>query len=390
MSGEGFTAFLRFYFAAKFPARRTNNFQKASVLAMKKIIHAILILISVNFIFAQNTPQKPLTQAEYVKMLYDLQKTPAKKDELVEAIRRRGIAFELTDGLRGLTASKSKSDADLRRTLEEAARRKANPEKAKLPSEKEAAEILAKTRQATLTAVEEMPDFVVKQQIARSAAYAGTNNFRNLDRLIVAVSYRAEGREEYRILSRNGILEINPQPKQTYEEVGGTSSTGEFVTVLAKIFKPDSDTKFELADTDIIRNRRSLVFDFSIIRDKAKQIISVSGAFDDTAVTGIKGRVWIDRENFRVLRVESQATEIPDGFRIRAANRTIDYDWVTIADEKYLLPSLSDVRLTSREDRQMYETRNVIRFKDYQKYGSEVKILDDDEVLPEEKPNQKD
>jgi len=353
---------------------------------MKKILSVILILISVSFIFAQETAPKPLTQAEYVKMLYDLQKSPGKKDELIEVVRKRGIAFELTDGLRSLTASKSKSDADLRRTLEEAARRKANPERAKLPSEKEASEILAKAREATLAAVDEMPDFVVKQQIARSAAYAGTNNFRNLDRLVVAVSYRSEGREEYRVLSRNGILETNPQPKQTYEEVGGTSSTGEFVTVLAKIFKPDSDTKFELVDTDIIRSRRALVFDYSIVRDKAKQVIIAAGAFDDTAITGMKGRVWIDRESFRVLRVESQATEIPDGFRIRAANRTIDYDWVTIADEKYLLPLLSDVRLTSKEDRRMFETRNVIRFKDYQKYGSEVKILDDDEVLPEEKP----
>jgi hypothetical protein len=87
-----------------------------------------------------------------------------------------------------------------------------------------------------------------------------------------------------------------------------------------------------------------------------------------------------------VLRIESGATDIPDNFRIRAANRTIDYDWVSIADEKYLLPLLSDVRLTSKEDRQSFETRNVIRFKDYQKYGSEVKILDDDEVVPEEKP----
>ncbi len=353
---------------------------------MKKIISVILILVSVSFIFAQQTGQKPLTQAEYVKLLYDLQKSPVKKEEIVEAIRRRGIAFELTDGLRGLTASKSRNDADLRRTLEEAARRKADPEKAKLPSEKDANEILAKAREATLKAVEEMPDFVVKQQIARSAAYAGTNNFRSLDRLVVAVSYRAEGKEEYRILSRNGVLETNPQAKQTYEEVGGTSSTGEFVTVLAKIFKPESDTKFELLDTDIIRNRRALVFDYSIVRDKAKQIITASGAFDDTAVTGMKGRVWIDRENFRVLRIESAATDIPEGFRIRAANRTIDYDWVTIADEKYLLPLLSDVRLTSKEDRQSFETRNVIRFKDYQKYGSEVKILDDDEVVPEEKP----
>jgi len=353
---------------------------------MKKVISLILILFLIGFVSAQTVQLKPLAQSEYVKLLYELEKNPGKKDEVVEAIRRRGIAFELTDGLRGLTASKSKSDADLRRALEEAARRKADPERAKLPSEKESAEILAKTREATLTAVEEMPDFVVKQQIARSAAYAGTNNFRNLDRLIVAVSYRAEGREEYRILSRNGILETNPSLKQSYEEVGGTSSTGEFVTVLAKIFKPESDTKLELVDTDIIRSRRALVYDYSIVRDKAKQVITVAGAFDDTAITGMKGRIWIDRENFRVLRIESAATEIPDGFRIRAANRTIDYDWVTIADEKYLLPLLSDVRLTSREDRQMYETRNVIRFKDYQKFGSEVKILDDDEALPEEKP----
>ena len=357
---------------------------------MKKIISVILLLFSVAAVFAQPVQPKPLTQSEYVKLLYELEKNPGKKDEVVEAIRKRGIGFQLTDGLRSLTRSKGKNDGELQRTLEESERRRQNPTTAKLPSEKEAAEILSKARTATLTAVDEMPDFVVKQQIARSTAYAGTNNFRSLDRLIVAVSYRAEGREEYRILSRNGITETNPQLKQSYEEVGGTSSTGEFVTVLAKIFKPESETKFELMDADVIRGQRTLIFDYSIVRDKAKQVITVGGAFDDTVVTGMKGRIWVDRENFRVLRVESSATEVPDNFRIRAANRTIDYDWVTIADEKYLLPLLSDVRLTSREDKQMFETRNVIRFKDYQKYGSEVKILDDDAEVPEEKPNQKD
>jgi hypothetical protein len=356
---------------------------------MKKIISLILILFSLSFVSAQESQQKPLSQAEYVKMLYDLQKNPGRKDELVETVRKRGIGFDLTDGLRGLTTSKSRNDAELKRTLEEAARRRQNPEKSQLPTEKEAVEVLAKSRAATLAALEDMPDFVVKQQVARSAAYAGTNNFQNLDRLVVAVSYRASGQEEYKILSRNGILENNPKPKQTYEEVGGTSSTGEFVTVLAKIFKPESDTEFKLVDTDIIRTRRALVFNYSITREKARQIIVAAGSFDDTAITGMKGRVWIDRENFRVLRVESAATEIPEGFRVRSANRTIDYDWVTISNEKYLLPLLSDVRLTSRENRQVYETRNLIRFKDYQRYGSEVKILDDDETAPEEKkPNQ--
>lgn len=356
---------------------------------MKKIISVILILFSTCFIFAQETAQqKPLTQAEYVKMLYDVQKNPGKTGELVEAVRTRGIGFDLTDGLRGLTTSKSGNDVELKRTLEEAARRRQNPEKSQLPSDKEAAEVLTKARAATLAALDDMPDFVVKQQVARSAAYAGTNNFQNLDRLVVAVSYRASGQEEYRILSRNGVLETDPKPKQSYEEVGGTSSTGEFVTVLAKIFKPESDTEFKLVDTDVIRSRRALVFDYSVTREKAQQVIIAAGAFDDTAITGMKGRVWIDRENFRVLRVESAATEIPEGFRVRSANRTIDYDWVTISNEKYLLPSLSDVRLTSRENKQVYETRNVIRFKDYQRYGSEVKILDDDETAPEvKKPN---
>ena len=354
---------------------------------MKKIVFIILVLaFSINFAFAQVTQPKPLTQAEYVKMLYDLPKNANNKAALIEAIRSRGIGFELTDGLRGLTRTKGANDAELLRTLEEANRRKLNPVAAQLPSEKESAEILTKAREEVLKAIEDMPDFVVKQQIQRSEAYAGTNNFRNRDKLVVAVSYRATGQEEYRILSVNGVLQTNPSLKQSYEEVGGTSSTGEFVTVLAIIFKTESETKFKIVDTDTIRTRRAVVFEYEISREKAQQRITATGYFDSTTIAGMKGRVWIDRENFRVLRVESAATEIPDTFPIRSASRLIDYDWVTINNEKYLLPSLSDVRLISRENQQVYETRNLIRFKDYQKYGSEVIILDDEEPVQEEKP----
>lgn len=376
-----FIAFLRFI---SIRSANEKGFRCIFKKQMIKIFPLILILFSVQFIFAQETTQKPLTQTEYVKMLYDLQKNPGKKDELIGAIRKRGIGFELTDGLRGLTRTKSKNDSELQRTLEESDRRRQNPNTAKLPSEKEAAQVLTKTRENTLAAVEEMPDFVVKQQIQRAAAYAGTNNFRNLDRLVVAVSYRASGQEDYKVLSLNGVLQTNSTAKQSYEETGGTSSTGEFVTVLAIIFKPESETKFEIVDTDTIRNRRAVVFDYSITREKAKQIVTSAGYTEETAITGMAGRVWIDRDNFRVLRVESNATELPETFPIRSAKRVIDYDWVTINDEKYLLPSLSDVRLTFRQKADVFETRNLIRFKDYQKFGTEVKILDDDDTPPEE------
>jgi hypothetical protein len=330
---------------------------------------------------------KPLSQAEFVKMLYSLQKTPATKADLISALRSRGIDFELTDGIRGLTRSKSGNDEEIRRALEEADRRRQNPELAKVPDTAEAEAMLARTRQNTLAALDDMPDFVVKQQIQRSIAYAGTGTYTPQDNLIVAVSYRATGEEDYRLLMINGIMQTDTKPKQSYEQVGGTSSTGEFVTMLATIFKPDSETRFEPVETDLLRGRKTIVFDFETSAALADQRLTCKVILERSTRTGIKGKIWIDLALNRVLRIESQATDIPQDFPCPTAKRNIDYDWVTINDEKYLLPSLSDVRLTIRDGSKTYETRNVIRFKNYQKYGSEVIIRDDDTPVVPDKPD---
>jgi hypothetical protein len=377
-----FSAFFLYVVAAQ-ESGRTIGRPAASFNGMKKVLILIVVMFFATTAFTQ---VRPITQAEYVKMLYALQKDPGGKADIVDALRKRGIDFVLTDGVRSLTRSKGANDEELKRALEEAARRRENPAAAKPPTPAESTQIIAKTRSNTLAAVEEMPDFVVKQQIQRSAAYAGTNNFRNLDRLVVAVSYKSSGEESYKVLSNNGVLQTNNQAKGSYEEVGGTSSTGEFVTMLATIFKPESETRFEAVDTDLLRGRRAVVFDFSVTRDKAKQVITATGYLTDSTVTGMKGRMWVDRDDFRVLRVESEATEIPESFPIRTAKRVIDYEWTTISEEKYLLPLVSDVRLTFRENSKVFETRNLIRFKDYQKYGTDVQIVEEDNAPPEETP----
>lgn len=346
---------------------------------MKKALFLLLFSLAAQAAFAQ---EPPLTQAEYVKMLYAVQADPRKKADVIDALRKRGVAFVVTDGVRSLTRSKGANDEELKRALEEAERRRQNPESTKLPASAESAALIESARKKTLEAVEEMPDFVVKQQIQRSAAYAGTNNFRNLDRLVVAVSYKSTGDETYRVLSINGLLQPATESKGSYESVGGTSSTGEFVTMLATIFKSESKTRFEIVQTDILRTYKTFVYDFEVDKDRAKQVITSVGTTTNSTITGMKGRIWIDASSGRVIRVESEATDIPVDFPIRTARRNIDYDWVSIADEKYLLPMLSDVRLTMRERMAVFETRNLIRFKDYQKYGSEVKILDDD-IKPE-------
>ena len=336
-------------------------------------------------IFAQS---KPLSQAEYVQLLYKLERRTASKEDVVDALRTRGIGFALTDGVRSLTRSKGANDDELKRALEEAERRRKDPEGTKLPTQLEVAGIIDKTRRKTLEAVEEMPDFVVKQQIQRSFGYAGTGSFRPQDKLVVAVSYRSTGQESYKLLSINGAIQHNPESKGSYEEAGGSSSTGEFVTMLATIFKPENDADFTPVQTDLVRGRRAVLFDFTVERDKAKQrIVSGVGAGTQQTITGMKGRMWIDRTDFRVLRVESEATEIPEGFPVMAAKRTIDYDWTMIAEEKYLLPLVSDVRMTIRESGRSFETKNLIRFTNYQKFGTDIIIgPEDSEPVTEEKP----
>lgn len=337
---------------------------------------ALSILLVVMFLVPISTyaQEKPLTQAEYVKLLYALDKNFAGKDDIIALLRTRGIDFEVTDGVRSLTRSKGRNNDDLKQALEEAGRRKAGGIVAKALSEKEAAEIISKTRAKTLEAVEDMPDFVVKQQIQRSAAFAGTGNFRNLDRLVLAVSYRSTGYEEYRILSLNGVIQNKPM---SLDDIGGATSTGEFVNTLRIAFRPESDTIFQYIDTDEIRGRKCVMFDYEIEREKAEHSVTSTGT---SMRTGTRGRIWIDKEIYRVLRIESVATGISEGFPIRSARNSVDYDWTTINGEKYLLPLLSDVRITARSDGAVIEKRNYIRFRQYQKYGTDVTITAEDDV----------
>ena len=350
---------------------------------MKKAA-CLLLLLS----FAVFGQEKPLTQAEYVKMLYSYQKNPGTKTDILDALRKRGVDFEVNDGVLGLTRSKTANDEDIRSALEEAGRRHANPEAAKLPSSAEAEALLGKAREATATALDDMPDFVVKQVISRSEAFAGTGNWRPIDTVIIATSYSSEKGEQYRVMAINGAP-VQSETSGSYSNIEGSTTGGEFVDALKKLFDPASKTVFAVQTTDTIRNQPTLVYEYQINIENNRnggvgfKTPNGSNGFSVTSVpAGEKGRVWIDRKNGRVLRISFDATEIPRDFKVKAYTSTIDYDWVEIAGERVLLPITSDDRFTSSESygsqMKLFQARNYIRFKNYQKFGSEVRILDDD------------
>src|SRR4029079_11809559 len=205
------------------------------MLRINKLLLAIIILASCVPLLAQD--QKPLTNQEFVALLYQLQRNPTTRDEVVEEIRTRGIGFQLTDGMRSLVATKSGNDSVLRRTLEEAERRRVNPKASMLPSETEERELLERTRTVTIAAANAMPDFLVKQIIKRSVAYGNTANWIAQNNLTLAVGYRANQGEEYKLLTING-MPAGPDVQASsdyskYVPKGASSSGVEYISALA-------------------------------------------------------------------------------------------------------------------------------------------------------------
>ena len=332
----------------------------------------------------------PITNEEFVKRLYQLPSNPAESDKLIDDIRKRGIGFTITPGLRSLIATKSGNNGSLLHTLEEANRRRTNPTVATpLPPLAETNELLERARKATLGAADTMPDYLVKQQITRSHAFGQTKNWTPYDRLSIAVSYRQTAGEDYKLLSINGMPATEDQSYNM--KLGGTISTGEYVSALTSIFKPESQTEFQAVDTDTLRGRRTIIYEYTVKRENSRQSLGwgEGGSMMRETVSGYRGRIWVDRENYRVLRLEDISTEIEPGFPITAASKVIDYDWVTITDQPHLLPSRAIVELTAHDRGQTEQTKNDILFRGYRKFGAEVLIKDIDEKdFPTDKPEE--
>jgi hypothetical protein len=348
------------------------------MLRINKLLLAILLLLPCVPLSAQEL--KPISNKEFVTLLYQLQRNPQMRDDMIEQIRQRGIGFPLTDGMRGLVATKSGNDSLLRRTLEEAERRRVNPTASTLPSENEGSELLQRTRNVTLAAANAMPDFIVKQIIRRSVAYGNTANWIPQDNLTIAVGYRANVGEEYKILTVNGMpAGPDVQASRDYSKYAprGASSSGvEYISALADVFKPESKTEFRMVDTDVVQTRRTVIYEYVVKREYSQLSLGLADT-GARAVVGSRGRLWIDRELDRVVRFEQIATEIPADFPITAATSLIDYDWVTINEHKYLLPSHSEILLTTVSPKFVLQSRNDVRFRGYQKFGAELKVVDE-------------
>jgi hypothetical protein len=356
---------------------------------MNRIIRGALLLMCVGLVFGQDTT-KPFTKAELLRLLKPAPGKRIAQGDLAGEIAARGIAFPVdektleefrTAGARAfvidaikqaaidatrpklqvpLPEPPPKPTAETVRQKEEEQGEPAAADLAKLP-------LIEQTRYHALKFLDELPNFIVTQFVSRSIQTPEKKDWQEQDKLEIELTYSAQKGEKFK------LIKVNDRPSSmSYESLGGATSTGEFGTMLAGLFDPQSQAQFKEVRRETFKGRPTVLFEFAVKKAFSTNVITdkTSGRSVTAAYTGT---IWVEADTARVLRLEQAAEDIQRGFPISVVESAVEYDWVKVGEQKYLLHTFAEVLLGSDINR-IY-SRNVIELKNYKVFETGIKMI---------------
>ena len=113
---------------------------------------------------------------------------------------------------------------------------------------------------------EELPNFIVTQLVSRYVRTPENKDWQLEDKLEIELTYRTGKGEEFKLLRVNGKPTV-----QSYKDIGGSTSTGEFGSMLAALFSPDSKAEFKEIKRETFHGRPTVVYDFKIKKANSTQ-----------------------------------------------------------------------------------------------------------------------
>ena len=304
--------------------------------------------------------------------------------EVAKYLRDQPLSFRLTDvmvenfqglgvGPRTLQALKQLQESTVGMSEALPAEIPAGPVQPPPPSEEEQRRIIAEARANALAYTERLPDFVCLQITRRYVDPTGLEmDWLKYDEVKTRVAY-VDGSENYEVVSVN-----NQVTNKGMHDLGGASSTGEFGSLLRELFEPRTDARFTWARHSLLRGKAVYVFQLHVPQQRSRWRLSYEKS--NEVIAGYSGLVYIDKESERVLRMDVKAIEIPPDFPLQNATTRLDYDYIDISGQSFLLPLKG--RVGMRDGRVL--SRNDVEFRLYRKFSAEATITFDeiDEIEP--------
>jgi len=231
---------------------------------------------------------------------------------------------------------------------------------------------LEEVRSTAMAYTENLPNFICTQITQRYLRRLPKTGWIRVDNFVAELTYY-DKQEHYKLVS---VGNRSAASDATLESLKGTTSTGEFGSSLNYLFDPATGTQFRFEGIDHSRGAPTVRVGFRVPKDTSKRsIVFRDGTTELGVVTPYRGRCWIDPDSLQVVQIKERAYRIPDTFPITRSEGSTEYDRVEIAGQQHWLPVRAEVLLENRTAR--LHTRNVIQFKQYRKFGSEVKFLSD-------------
>jgi hypothetical protein len=244
------------------------------------------------------------------------------------------------------------------------------------PDPLEQKRVLGEVTETALSYVQSLPNFICVQITRRHIDPSGTETWKPDGVIQEQLSY-VDHHEDYKVVMVNDRLVTG----MTHDKVGGNRSSGEFGSMLEDIFDSSSNTKFEWQRWATLRGRRMHVFSFTILKPYSKYSIR-DDASGQTIVPGYHGLIYADRDTLRVMRITMECDDIPANFSVREATEVLDYDFVNISGEKFLLPLKADLHFRGGTAL----VWNEIEFRLYRKFTTGATITFDTppDAIPED------
>jgi VWFA-related protein len=213
---------------------------------------------------------------------------------------------------------------------------------------------------------------VIAEEI-RHGYQESTHGGEELKNSLTANVRYANGQEEYSDIRVNGKPVSSALPQSS-----GIWSSGDYGAALRGIFVPGSATQFKFVREKALRSTPALVFEYRVERKNNRLWHLDSGK--ETTFPGYRGRLWIRKSNYQLLRLEQQMDDVEAGFPIQQASIIIDYSDIALADgTSFVLPvdAVDLICPTSAANRCWHDR---LTFKHWQKFAARARVLSADEM----------
>ena len=347
----------------------------------RRFVNFAILGLALIFIFASASAQQqlsnqPLTLQELNRLLRQAIGRNMTEADLAVYIERVGIAFDpAPDVVNRLRANGAHQN--LINTIKRASEKLTEASGKVVPIGPQAADkFIEDTRTVVRDYLDELPDFICQQVIERYYDFEGRGAWDRADTLTYELTYNRK-RESYKPINVVGRPVTRP-----IDQVGGAYSTGDFASGLAALFDPETKTVFKPAGKERLGNRLTRVYDFRVPQESSKLQVKAEDA--PTIISGYSGTLWIDDETKQVLRIDQAVDDLPKNYPVTNSESSVDYDIIKLRglDVDFLLPIRAEFIISDR--RQKHYFRNMLYFKFYRKFETDIKITDD--PTPPQKP----